>query len=579
MQNRIIYILLLMSSVISYGQVNLSVTPDKTTYSSKEIVNLSIVLEVEGAEYNQQTKLRLPDFSKFNLIGTGSLSNGFIDPESNVAVSQTITRLALEPKQKGKVKIGSFLITINNKIYKTEPFDIFIKDVEKKPVAANNASKDVYLNMEIDDREVYQDQPTIAVLKVYSKNMDNFRRVRNIHLPEQDNLDVFPVSFTKSEIDPSDAGNMASQILAVFMVFPNEAGYVDIPGVSASLNSYANKNKIVSNKVKINVKKLPEGSPECFKNAVGNFNVTVANTSKEKVEVKKPMNVLIKVSGEGNLKSMELPKIAESPDYEVFAPKITSRVTVGTEGMKGEVLANYLVIPKKAGEITIKTEQFAFFDPSSKEYVDLGQQSLAVNAFSHDQILESRTAVEKVNEYTNTFLETVNTPVLKTTSFKVKEKKKFHWNILFINIAILLSLFGMYLLFKTWQKKNRLSKEIQTPMALGSVAETENEIREKFKTDINDYFGYLENLKDNEDYQKFFQTFDELDEEVKSQYSVNPTDHFAELLEKEKGSAIAEEYRNLIQRVQVEKYAPIKSSEGMDELLSAIVNLYSKISK
>ncbi|NPA10001.1 MAG: protein BatD [Chlorobi bacterium] len=579
MQNRIIYILLLMSSVISYGQVNLSVTPDKTTYNGKEIVNLNIVLEMNGGEYNQQTPLRSPDLSKFNIIGSGSASNGYVDPETNTVISQSITRLALEPKQKGKVKIGSFLITINNKIYKTEPFDIFIKDVEKKPVTVNNASKDVYLNMEIDDREVYQDQPTIAVLKVYSKNMDNFRRVRNIHLPEQDNLDVFPVSFTKSEIDPSDAGNMASQILAVFMVFPNEAGYVDIPGVSASLNSYANKNKLVSNKVKINVKKLPEGSPECFKNAVGNFNVTVVNTSKEKIEVKKPMNVLVKVSGEGNLKSMELPKIAQSPDYEVFAPKIISRVTVGTEGMKGEVLANYLVIPKKAGEINIKTEQFAFFDPSSKEYVDLGQQSLAVNAFSHDQILESRTAVEKVNEYTNTFLETVNTPVLKTTSFKVKEKKKFHWNVLFINIAILLSLFGMYLLFKTWQKKNRLSKEIQAPMPLGSVAETENEIREKFKTDINDYFGYLENLKDNEDYQKFFQTFDELDQEVKNQYSVNPADHLTDLLEKEKGSSIAEEYRNLIQRVQVEKYAPIKSSEGMDELLSSIVNLYSKISK
>lgn len=579
MQNRIIYILLLMSSVISYGQVNLSVTPDKTTYNGKEIVNLNIVLEMNGGEYNQQTPLRSPDLSKFNIIGSGSASNGYVDPETNTVISQSITRLALEPKQKGKVKIGSFLITINNKIYKTEPFDIFIKDVEKKPVAANNASKDVYLNMEIDDREVYQDQPTIAVLKVYSKNMDNFRRVRNIHLPEQENLDVFPVSFTKSEIDPSDAGNMASQILAVFMVFPNEAGYVDIPGVSASLNSYANKNKLISNKVKINVKKLPEGSPECFKNAVGNFNVTVVNTSKEKIEVKKPMNVLVKVSGEGNLKSMELPKIAQSPDYEVFAPKIISRVTVGTEGMKGEVLANYLVIPKKAGEINIKTEQFAFFDPSSKEYVDLGQQSLAVNAFSHDQILESRTAVEKVNEYTNTFLETVNTPVLKTTSFKVKEKKKFHWNVLFINIAILLSLFGIYLLFKTLQKKNRLSKEIQAPMPLGSVAETENEIREKFKTDINDYFGYLENLKDNEDYQKFFQTFDELDQEVKNQYSGNPADHLTDLLEKEKGSSIAEEYRNLIQRVQVEKYAPIKSSEGMDELLSSIVNLYCKISK
>lgn len=578
MQNRIIYILILFTSVISYGQVNLTVTPDKTTYNGKDIVNLSIVLEISGSENNPQTKLRLPDFSKFNLIGTGSVNNAFMDPETNTVVSQSVTRLALEPKQKGKLKIGSFLITINNKIYKTEPFEILVKDLEKKTAAANT-SKDVYLNMEIEDRDVYQDQPTIAVLKVYSKNMDNLRKVRNIHLPEQENLDVFPISFAKSEIDPSDNGSMASQILAVFMVFPNEAGYVDIPGVSASLSSYAHKDKIVSNKVKINVKKLPEGSPECFKNAVGNFNVSVANISKEKVEVKKPINVLVKVTGEGNLKSMDLPKIAASPDYEVFAPKITSRVLIGTEGMKGEVLANYLVIPKKSGEITIRTEHFAFFDPSNKEYVDLGEQSLAVNAFSHDQILESRTTVEKVNEYTNTFLETVNTPVLKTTSLKVKEKSKFHWNILFTNIAILLGLFIVYLLFKTWQRKNRSVKETVTPKTMGSVEETEREIRESQKTDINDYFSYLENLKDHSDYDKFFRTFDELDGETKKQYTDGSAGDFSQTLENKYGPAVAEEYRSLIQKAQIEKYAPVKSPEAMDELLKAIVNLYSRISK
>jgi hypothetical protein len=578
MQSRFTYILFLFISVISYGQVNLTVTPDKTNYNGKDIVNLSIVLEIEGSEYSQQTKLRLPDFSKFNLIGTGSVNNAFMDPETNTVISQSVTRLALEPKQKGKVKIGSFLITINNKIYKTEPFDIIIKDIEKKTDVAS-ASKDVYLNMEIEDRDVYQDQATIAVLKVYSKNMDNFRRVKNIHLPEQDNLNVYPVSFSKSEIDPADNGSMASQILAVFMVFPNEAGYVDIPGVAASVNSYSNKNKIVSNKVKINVKKLPEGSPEYFKNAVGNFNVSVVNASKEKAEVKKPINVVVKVSGEGNLKNIELPKIAESPDYEVFAPKITSNVTVGTTGMKGEILANYLIIPKKAGEINIKTEQFAFFDPSSKEYVDLGQETLAVNAFSHDQIMEARTTVEKVNEYTNTFLETVNTPVLKTTSFKVKEKSKFHWNILLTNISILLGLFIAYLLFKTWQKKRKTDKETTPSKPLGSVAETENEIRKSLKTDINDYFSYLENLKDNEDYQKFFQTFDELDSEMRNQYSQSSAEDFRNFLESHKGSAVAEEYRLLSQKIQIEKYAPVKSSEGIDELLKAIVNLYSKISK
>ncbi|GEN76491.1 BatD family protein [Chryseobacterium hagamense] len=579
MQNRIIYILLLITSVISYGQVNLTVTPDKTTYNGKDVVNLSIVLEISGSENNPQTKLRLPDFSKFNLIGTGSVNNAFMDPETNTVVSQSVTRLALEPKQKGKLKIGSFLITINNKIYKTEPFEIFVKDLDKKTATAANTSKDVFLNMEIEDRDIYQDQPTVAVLKVYSRNMDNFRKVRNLRLPDQENMDVYPISFAKSEIDPSDNGSMASQILAVFMVFPNEAGFVEVPGVSASLNSYAHKEKLISNKVKINVRKLPEGSPDCFKNAVGNFNVSVANISKEKIEVKKPMNVLVKITGEGNLKSMELPKIAASPDYEVFAPKITSRVLVGTEGMKGEVLANYLVIPKKAGEITIKTEHFAFFDPSNKEYVDLGEQSLAVNAFSHDQILESRTTVEKVNEYTNTFLETVNTPVLKTTSLKVKEKSKFHWNILFTNFAILLVLFLAYLGFKTWQRKNRSVTETATLKPVGSVEETEREIRESQKMDINDYFSYLENLKDNSDYGNFFQTFDELDREVKKQYGQGSGADFSSVLEHEQGTAVAEEYRNLIQRIQIEKYAPVKSKEAIDELLTMIVNLYSQISK
>ncbi|MBT2416199.1 BatD family protein, partial [Streptomyces sp. ISL-12] len=366
MQYKLFYILVILTSVISYGQVNISVTPDKTDYSSKDIVNLTIILELNGSEYNQQTPLRLPDLSKFNMVGSGSVSSGYMDPETNTVITQYVTRVALEPKQKGKVKIGSVLVTINNKIYKTEPFDIFVKDVEKKSVA--NASNDVYLNMEIEDREVYQDQPTIAVLKVYSKNIDNFRKVKNIHLPDQDNINVHPINFNRSEIDPSGYGNMASQVLAMFMVFPNEAGYVEVPSVSASVSTYANKNKILSNKVKLNVKKLPEGSPEYFKNAVGNFNVSVYNTSNEKVEVKKPLNIIVKVSGVGNLTDMILPKIVESPDYDLFAPKITSKVVPDMTGIKGEVLANYVVIPKKAGPISIKTEQFAFFNPNSKEY-------------------------------------------------------------------------------------------------------------------------------------------------------------------------------------------------------------------
>lgn len=579
MQHKLIYILLTLASVITYGQVNLSMDADKTEYAGKDIINLTIVLELNGSDLVQQTGFQLPDLSKFNIIGSGSVTNTVIDPATNTLITQKVSRIALEPKKKGKIKIGSVLVTVNNRIYKTEPFDVNIRDIVDRRSLAANTSNDVYLNMEIDDRDVYQDQPTVAVLRVYSRNMDNLRKVKNIHLPKQDNINVHPINFDKSEIDPSGYGNMPSQVLAMFMVFPNEAGYVEVPGVSASVSTYSNKTKIVSNKVKINVRKLPEGAPECFKNAVGNFNVNVYNASKEKPEAKKTLNVVVKVSGEGNLPDMELPKIAASPDYEVFAPKITSKVAPGTSGMKGEILANYVIIPKKSGVISIKTEQFAFFDPASKEYVDLGQKTLDLNAFSHDQILEARSTVEKVNEYTNNLLETVNTPVLKTTSFKVKEKNKFHWNILLTNIAILISLFVGYLLFKNWQKKRTLVRETIPSKPLGSVAETEKEIRELMKTDINDYFGYLENLKDNGEYEKFFATLEELDEEVRGQYFQASIPEFKDFLEKHKGSSVAEEYSKLQQKVQMEKYNPVKSAEALEELLKTIVNLYSQISK
>lgn len=579
MQHKLIYILLTLASVITYGQVNLTLDADKSEYGGKDIVNLTIVLELNGSDLVQQTGFQLPDLSKFNIIGSGSVTNTVIDPATNTLITQKVSRIALEPKKKGKIKIGSVLVTVNNRIYKTEPFDVNIRDIVDRRSLAANTSNDVYLNMEIDDREVYQDQPTVAVLRVYSRNMDNLRKVKNIHLPQQDNINVHPINFDKSEIDPSGYGNMPSQVLAMFMVFPNEAGYVEVPGVSASVSTYSNKTKIVSNKVKINVRKLPEGAPECFKNAVGNFNVNVYNASKEKPEAKKPLNVVVKVSGEGNLPDMQLPKIAASPDYEIFPPKITSKVSPGTAGMKGEILANYVIIPKKSGVISIKTEQFAFFDPENKEYVDLGQKTLDLNAFSHDQILEARSTVEKVNEYTNNLLETVNTPVLKTTSFKVKEKSKFHWNILLTNIAILISLFVGYLLFKNWQKKRTLVRESVPSKPLGSVAETEKEIRELMKTDINDYFGYLENLKDNGEYEKFFTTLEELDQEVRSQYFQGSTAEFKTFLEKHKGASVAEDYNKLQQRVQMEKYNPVKSADALEELLKTIVNLYSQISK
>ncbi|WP_262148299.1 BatD family protein [Chryseobacterium foetidum] len=579
MTEKFIYILILLTSIATYGQVNLTMKSDKSDYEGRDIINLTIVLELNGDDLVQQSRLQLPDLSKFNMVGSASYRDGLLDPETNTNSTKSITRIALEPKQKGKIRIGSVLVNINNKIYKTEPFDIFIKDIEKKVPAKTVASSDVYLNMEIDDREVYQDQPTVAILRGYSRNIDNLRKVKNIKLPKEENLDVHPINFNKSEIDPSGISNMPTQILAVFMVFPNEAGYVEVPAVSASVSSYSGSNKIASNKVKLNVKKLPADAPEGFNNAVGKFKVDVYKSTDEKVEAKKPINVTVKVSGEGNLANMHLPEIEKSDDYEIFAPKIVNNFVAGQGGFTGNISANYIIIPHKAGILNIKTEEFSFFNPDNEEYINIGSKSLVLNALTAEQLADSKTTVEKMNDYTNDFLETVDSPVLQTTAFKVKEKRKFNWNILLINTSILLGLLMIYFAFRKWQKKQRLVAESISTKPLGSVAETEAEIRERLKTDVSDYFSYLNNLKSEQNFEAFFSTVSELDAEVRNEYFQSQGGSFVSFLENFKGRSVAEEYQNLEQRIQMEKYSPVRSEHSLDDLYKDIINIYSKISK
>ncbi|RTZ49574.1 hypothetical protein EJ377_03720 [Chryseobacterium arthrosphaerae] len=88
MQHKLIYILLTLASVITYGQVNLSLDADKSEYGSKDIVNLTIILELNGSDLEQQSRFQLPDLSKFNIIGSGSVTNTVIDPATNTLITQ-----------------------------------------------------------------------------------------------------------------------------------------------------------------------------------------------------------------------------------------------------------------------------------------------------------------------------------------------------------------------------------------------------------------------------------------------------------------------------------------------------------
>ncbi|WP_374362080.1 BatD family protein [Cloacibacterium sp.] len=567
------YITFLLLSVISYGQVTLLTDVNVKEAKPNEPIVLTIVQEVAGDDLVQQSPLRMPDLSKFDIIGTASEQNTFIDQRKGLRVNQFVYQYYLMPKVSGKVKIGSALLTVNGKIYKSEPFDILVKDGSKNP-EANYLAKDVYLNLEVSDKTVYENQPTVAVLRAYSKNFDNFRKLENIKVSEQSNAIVKPISYKKQNIETKDDGEYSSQIIATFVIFPEKSGNVEIEPVSALVKN-AEMGKVVSNKVKINVKNLPTGSPESFKNAVGNFNVSIETLDAPKeIEINRPVSVLVKIAGNGNLDANKLPKIIDSEQYTFFKPKITSKLTTNKEGVNGVIAATYVLIPKKAGKINISTEDFSFFEPNLKKYVDIGAKSLLLDVLTPQQIAANKTTLDVVDDYTKNVIETVPLPVV--------EKKNnasyysFNWKNVLLNLALL---FGCGLVFYYFVNR-RKEKKVLKPIPLKpitTIAEEEERIRNQIKPDFNSYFNYLNTLKVDGDFSVFFKTYEDLHRDVETYIERKSKESLKSYVQNTKGRKFFEDFKDLEKLMSIEKYAPIHDQEHIDELYHSIVKIYSEI--
>jgi hypothetical protein len=574
----------LFSAVFFYGQVTVITATDDRDFRQNKKFTLTIILEINGNDFVQESPLKLPDFSKFDILGTASEQNSLVDSKSGTVINQMVYQYLLQPKISGKMKIGSALVKVSGKMYKSEPFDINVKEDDRKNSDNSSMAKNednIYLNLEVENKEVYENQPIMAVLKVYSRDFDNFRKVKNIIFPQQDNVNIRPVSFAKSDIEPLENDpDWSSQVLAVFMIFPNEAGKIEVSPVSVSLKNSEVASKIVSNKVKLSVKSLPKDPPENYKNAVGNFAVNLLRDKpKSDAELNKPLNVAVKISGEGNLNFVHIPKLASSNDYTFYEPNISEKIRPGTEGIKGEIVEHYIVVPKKSGKIDIHTEKFSFFNPNQNKYVDLGAENLAINVMTAEQISNAKTTIERVNEYTNNVLETMNTPILKTSQFKIKEKNKFHWGIFLGNSGLILALVYILLFLRKTSRLKKRKPIINNSKSANSVSETEAEIREKLETDAETHFEYLKTLLHQKNYPEFFEAYKEFQNEVEEKTQAKNYKNLQHFVETEKGASLAEDWRLLQQKIQIEKYAPLHSEENMQKIFDEMVKVYTVILK
>ena len=65
------------------------------------------------------------------------------------------------------------------------------------------------------------------------------------------------------------------------------------------------------------------------------------------------VTIKLVISGTGNLKLLSNPEIEFPEDFEVYDPKVDSKVRLTSEGLSGTRVIEYLAIPRHAGNYSL----------------------------------------------------------------------------------------------------------------------------------------------------------------------------------------------------------------------------------
>ena len=557
------YILSFILPIFGYGQVTLLSETDTKEYQVREPFNLSIGLEIIGENYQQQSPVRLPDLSKFEILGNATESVAAIDPETGNVVRQVLYHLILQPKHAGKTRIGSALVQVNGRTYKSEPFEILVRDGKRKHDAWGRS---VSMVMEVLDKEVYENQPVNVVLKLKANphNYLDFRKVNQIKLPQK-TKNIYTVNLKREDIEIDKNDETAMQVIASFVVVPEKDGNLFVSPATALFN----EERILSNPLKIHVKKLPEGAPRGFKNAVGKFDLEV-EIPKEEVEVNQPMDVFVKLKGKGNIIGAELPKIVESDDYTILKP--TQKIEVKESEHSGEKTDHYVIIPKKEGEITIRYENFAYFDIDEKQYQTINSDDIKILSLSKEAMDSPTSTLGKMMDDTGHILKKVN---LLPVSEEENEEESFDYG-RFAGMGLLVfgSLLAIYF-FTFRKKKPKQWSSVQEDDKITTIAETEELLKENISIGKEYYFGALKNAADKGNTASFFENYQELHTEAENQIKRLKNQTISEFLEEIESPDFVKDFEQFRTEIQEAKYAPVH--EDLYEFYNDIVKFYTKI--
>lgn len=397
-----VVIIMTMGAVVPARAQDVSFTAsvDKNPVALNDHFTLEYTITTSGASAKN---FKTPDLGKFLVLSGPNQSTSMQIINGSVSSSQTYSYV-LQPREAGRFSIGAATIDVGGTEHRSNAVEITVGKASGQSAQQQSPASDqtvevgdnLFLRAEVDRSRVYQGEQITVTYKIYT-------RVRVVNY----GINKLPTmtGFWGEDLEVAQQVSMTNEVingkqyqvgvLKKTALFPTQTGNLEINPMEMTCQVQVQQRKrsndifdqffndpffgmtqtanvtVKSLPVKVTVLPLPQNNvPESFRGAVGTF-VLRGELNKRTIKTNEPITLKATVSGTGNVKILEAPKLQLPTDFEQYDPKISESIQRSGSTINGTKTFEWLIVPRYPGEKKIPALEFTYFDINQKRYITL----------------------------------------------------------------------------------------------------------------------------------------------------------------------------------------------------------------
>ena len=264
------------------------------------------------------------------------------------------------------------------------------------------SGSDLFIKVSANKQRVHEQEPILLTYKVYTlvdltqlegkmPDLTGFHS-QEVKMPQQKSF----------HIESVNGRNYRCVTWSQYVMYPQMTGDLEIPSITfngtviqqnrnvdpfeAFLNGGSGyvevKRSIKAPGLKIHVDPLPK-RPDNFSGGVGKFNIS-GQLNKTEVKANDPITVRVVVGGIGNLKLIKQPVVNFPKDFDKYDPKVTDKTKLTANGVEGNMIYDFLAVPRNQGKYTIPPVEFTYYDVAANAYKTIKTQAFELEVEKGD---------------------------------------------------------------------------------------------------------------------------------------------------------------------------------------------------